>query len=76
MQLRDIAEFRKDYWKVLKDLMPEQEKIAFTEGGLLNVLTHKDHKNRRIVIFKCGSVWDPSQISEDSIFRMFYLRKK
>ncbi|KAG5673908.1 hypothetical protein PVAND_003909 [Polypedilum vanderplanki] len=71
--LRDIAEFRKDYWKVLKDLMPEQEKTAFIEGGLINILTHKDHKNRRIVIYKCGSDWDPSVISEDSIFRMFYL---
>ncbi|KAG5673906.1 hypothetical protein PVAND_003907 [Polypedilum vanderplanki] len=71
--LRQIAEFRRDNEKLLKDLMPEQEKIPFIEGGVVNVLTNKDHKNRRVLIVNSGKLWDPSVVSTDSMFRMFYL---
>ncbi|KAG5673907.1 hypothetical protein PVAND_003908 [Polypedilum vanderplanki] len=71
--LRQMAEFRKEHEKVLKDLMPEQEKIPFTEGGIINVLTNKDHKNRRVLIVNNGEIWDPAVVSSDSMFRMFYL---
>lgn len=70
-----MAEFRKEHAKVLKGLMPEQEKIPFTEGGIVNVLTNKDHKNRRVLIVNNGQVWDPAVVSSDSMFRMFYLSK-
>jgi retinaldehyde-binding protein 1 len=73
--LRDIAKFRKEYAKSVKDLMPVQEKIPFTESGLLNSFTHRDHKNRRIVVIKSGGAWNPDTVSEESIFRMFYLSK-
>lgn len=53
--------------------MPEQEKYAFQEGGVVNVLTTKDHKNRRILIVHNGKDWDPAVCSPDSLFRIFYL---
>jgi len=53
--------------------MPEQEKIPFQEGGVVNVLTTKDHKNRRILIVHNGKDWDPAVCSADSLFRIFYL---
>jgi hypothetical protein len=73
LQLRQMAEFRRDNAKLIKDLMPEQEKIPFMEGGVVNVLTNKDHKNRRVLIVNSGKLWDPSVVSADSMFRMFYL---
>lgn len=74
-QLRQIAEFRKSNWECLKDLMPEQVKIPFTEGNVVNVLTGKDHKNRRILIVKNGKDWDPAFVPADTLFRIFYLSK-
>lgn len=68
-----MAEFRRDNWKVLKDLMPEQEEKPFCEGNVVNILTLKDHKNRRILIVKNGKDWDPAICSADSLFRIFYL---
>jgi retinaldehyde-binding protein 1 len=68
-----MAEFRKEHAKVLKDLMPEQEKVPFTESGIINVLTNKDHKNRRVLVVNNGQIWDPAVVSADSMFRMFYL---
>lgn len=71
--LRQMAEFRKEHEKLLKGLMPEQEKIPFTEGNVINVLTNKDHLNRRVLIVNNGKIWDPDVVSADSMFRMFYL---
>ncbi|KAL7017314.1 hypothetical protein ACKWTF_010314 [Chironomus riparius] len=53
--------------------MPEQEKIPFQEGGVVNVVTTKDHKNRRLLIVHNGKDWDPAVCSADSLFRIFYL---
>lgn len=53
--------------------MPEHEKIPFTEGGAVNVLVDRDHKNRRILVVNSGKLWDPEIVSSDSLFRMFYL---
>jgi retinaldehyde-binding protein 1 len=68
-----MAEFRKEHAKVLDGLMPEQEKVPFTESNMVNVLTNKDHKNRRVLVVNNGGNWDPSVVSSDSLFRMFYL---
>lgn len=59
----------------MKDLTPEQEKIPFIEGNAVNVLTDKDHKNRRILVVNSGKIWDPEVVSSDSLFKMFYLSK-
>ncbi|KAL7038752.1 hypothetical protein ACKWTF_009683 [Chironomus riparius] len=71
--IRQIAEFRKEHWKLLKDLMPEQEKVPFIEGNLVNILTNKDHKQRRMLVVNGGKIWNPDQISYDCLFRMFYM---
>jgi len=55
--------------------MPEQEKIPFNEGNLVNILTNKDHKNRRMLVVNGGKIWNPDSISYDCLFRMFYMRK-
>lgn len=55
--------------------MPEQEKVAFTEKNIVNVLTNKDHKHRRILVVNSGKIWDPDTVSIDCMFRMFYMRK-
>lgn len=70
-----MATFRKEHEKLVKDLMPEDEKISFCEGNVVNVITNKDHKGRRMLIVNNGKVWDPSVVSSDSMFRMFYLSK-
>lgn len=71
--IKRIAEFRKEYSKLLKDLMPEQEKVPFTEGNIINILTNKDHKNRRVLVVNSGKLWDPDTVSIDCMFRMFYM---
>lgn len=55
--------------------MPEQEKIPFIDGNCVNVLTNKDHKNRRMLVVNSGKLWDPAIVSDESLFRMFYLSK-
>lgn len=72
-QLRRIAEFKRDYSDVLKDIMPEDEKQSFVEHDVVNVLTNLDQDGRRVLIVNCGRVWDPKKVSSDSLFRIFYL---
>jgi hypothetical protein len=72
-QLRRIAEFRKEHEKLLKQLLPQDEKKAFVEGNVVNVLTNKDHLNRRVLVVNSGKVWEPDQVSADQLFRLFYL---
>lgn len=72
-QLRRIAEFKRDYHEVLKNLMPEDEKQAFVENDVVNVLTNLDQDGRRVLIVHCGSIWDTKKVSADQLFRIFYL---
>lgn len=72
-QLRRIAEFRKEHENLVKELLPEDEKKAFVEGNVVNVLTNKDHLGRRVLVVNSGKVWDPDQVSADQLFRLFYL---
>lgn len=53
--------------------MPEDEKAAFTDSNIVNILTTRDQKGRRVLIVNCGDQWDPKQVSSDQLFRMFYL---
>jgi retinaldehyde-binding protein 1 len=71
--MRRIAEFKKDYAKVLDNLSPEMERESFTETPTLNILTNKDQKGRRVLIVQCGGLWDPKKVNTDSLFRMFYI---
>lgn len=71
--MRRIAEFRKEHEKVLKGLLPEQEKVAFTEGNIVNVLTNRDHLGRRVLVVNSGKLWNPDEVTADQMFRLFYL---
>lgn len=71
--MRRIAEFRKEHESLLKELLPDDEKKAFVEGKVVNVLANKDHLNRRVLVVNSGKIWDPDSVSADQMFRLFYL---
>ncbi|XP_060518929.1 clavesin-1 [Cylas formicarius] len=71
--MKRIAEFKKKYADILDNLLPADEKVAFTQRKVVNVLKDRDHKGRRVLIVNCGAIWDPSLVTTDQIFRMFYL---
>lgn len=52
--MRRIAEFKKNNFNMLNGLTPEQEKSSFTDHNIVNVLTNRDHKGRRVLIVNCG----------------------
>lgn len=68
-----MAEFRKENEKILKGLMPEQLKEQFINGNVVNILTGKDHKGRRILVLSEGSAWDPDVVTSSQIFQLLYL---
>lgn len=72
-QLRRIAEFKREYSALLKGLMPDDEKAAFVENDVVNVLTNRDQDGRRVLVVHCGELWDPKRVSADQLFRIFYL---
>lgn len=52
--MKRIAEFREKYKDLLGNLLPEQEKDAFTNHNVVNVLIDRDQKGRRVLIVNCG----------------------
>jgi retinaldehyde-binding protein 1 len=71
--MRRIAEFKLDYVKILKDLVPEDEKSSFVDNNVVNVLTNLDQDGRRVLVVNCGGVWNTKKVTADSLFRIFYL---
>ncbi|CAH1117990.1 unnamed protein product [Phaedon cochleariae] len=71
--MKRISLFKDKHKAIIDNLLPEDEKVAFTEHKVVNVLTNRDHKGRRILIVNAGATWDPSKVTSDQIFRMFYL---
>lgn len=65
-QLRRVAEFRKDYEKTLKGLMPDNEKVKFTfaNGNVMNVLTNKG--KLRHSVFESYHINPPLKITWDA----------
>ncbi|XP_055375738.1 clavesin-1 [Condylostylus longicornis] len=72
-KMRSTAEFRKENAALVRGLMPEMEKDAFCNHQVVNVLKNCDHKGRRILIVNVGKLWNPSAVSSDQMFRLFYL---
>lgn len=52
--MRRIAQFRKDYNSILDNLMPEDERVAFCDNDVVNVLTNRDQLGRRVLIVNAG----------------------
>lgn len=71
--MKRIADFKEKHKATLNNLMPEDEKEAITEHNVVNILTNLDHKGRRVLLVNAGETWDPSKVSSDQIFRLFYL---
>ena len=71
--MKRIAEFKQNNASLLDNLMPFDEKKAFLENNVVNVLKGRDHKRRRVLIVNSGKTWDPSKVSADQMFRIFYL---
>lgn len=72
-KMRSIAAFRKENASLVRGLMPEMEKKAFTEYQVVNVLKNCDQLGRRVLIVNCGQLWDTANVSSDALFRMFYI---
>jgi retinaldehyde-binding protein 1 len=58
---------------LVKVLLPEHEKKAFTEGNIVNVLKNKDHLGRRVLVVNTGKLWNPDEVSAEQLFKLFYL---
>ncbi|XP_011645132.1 clavesin-1-like [Pogonomyrmex barbatus] len=71
--MKRAADFKEKHAVLLHNLIPSDEKEAFTEHNIVNVLKDRDHKNRRILLVQSGKVWNPQKVTCDQIFRMFYL---
>lgn len=52
--MKRVAEFKEKNKALLENLMPEDERVAFTEHNVVNVLTNRDHKGRRVLLVNCG----------------------
>lgn len=52
--MKRVSDFKLKYKDILGDLMPEDEKLAFTEHNVVNVLTNRDQKGRRVLLVNVG----------------------
>ncbi|GBP06042.1 hypothetical protein EVAR_3280_1 [Eumeta japonica] len=52
--MRRIAEFKRDNASLLDGLVPEDERDAFLNHKVVNVLKGRDHKGRRILLVSVG----------------------
>ncbi|XP_046746642.1 retinaldehyde-binding protein 1 [Diprion similis] len=71
--MKRVADFKEKNAALLDNLMPQDEKAAFLENNVVNVLKGRDHKGRRVLLVNAGKSWDPSKVSADQMFRIFYL---
>ncbi|XP_015509823.1 retinaldehyde-binding protein 1 [Neodiprion virginianus] len=71
--MKRVAEFKEKNAALLENLMPQDERAAFIESNVVNVLKGRDHKGRRVLLVNAGKSWDPSKVSADQLFRIFYL---
>ncbi|XP_018329677.1 clavesin-1 isoform X3 [Agrilus planipennis] len=71
--MKRIADFKENNKALLDNLLPEDEKDAFVNHNVVNVLKDRDHKGRRVLIVNCGGTWNTSKVTADQLFRLFYL---
>ncbi|KZC14224.1 Clavesin-1 [Dufourea novaeangliae] len=71
--MKRVAEFKEKNASLFDNLMPTDEKVAFLEYNVVNVLKGRDHKGRRVLQVNPGKTWDPSKVSADQILRLLYL---
>ncbi|XP_078046646.1 retinaldehyde-binding protein 1 isoform X1 [Augochlora pura] len=71
--MRRAADFKHKNASLFENLMPSDERTAFLEHNVLNVLKGRDHKGRRVMVVNSGKTWDPSKVTANQILRLFYL---
>ncbi|XP_032668664.1 clavesin-1 [Odontomachus brunneus] len=71
--MQRIAEFKEKNAALLHNPLPSSEQDALLNNNIINVLTTRDHKNRRILLVHSGKLWDPSKVTSDQMFRLFYI---
>lgn len=71
--MKRAAEFKEKNATLFHNLLPIDEKFALLENNVVNVMTGRDHKGRRLLLVNSGKTWDPSRVSADQILRLFYL---
>ncbi|XP_051153411.1 retinaldehyde-binding protein 1 [Leptopilina boulardi] len=71
--MKRCAEFKQNNASLLNNLMPADERQAFLENNVVNVMKNRDNKRRRVLIVNAGKSWDPSKVNADQMFRIFYL---
>lgn len=71
--MRRAADFKEKNAALLHNLLPSDERTALIEHNTVNVMKNRDHKHRRVLLVNCGKLWDPSKVTADQIFRIFYL---
>lgn len=52
--MKRIAEFKNKQSQYLENLMPEDERDAFMNYDVVNVLTNRDQDGRRVMIVNVG----------------------
>jgi len=71
--MKRIADFKEKNKDLLANILPTDEADAFTNHNVVNVLTNRDQKGRRVLLVNCGGSWDTSKVTSDQLFRLFYL---
>lgn len=71
--MKRAADFKDKYATTVKGLMPDDEKAAMLDHKVVNVMTNRDHKGRRVLIANIGKLWDTKHLNGEQIFRLFYL---
>lgn len=71
--MKRVAEFKEKNAALVQDMMPNDEREALLEHNVVNIMKTRDHKNRRVMFVNIGKTWDPSKVTADQMFRLFYL---
>ncbi|EEB11399.1 conserved hypothetical protein [Pediculus humanus corporis] len=71
--MKRIAEFKEKHKNLLEGLMPADLERVMMEHDGVNVLINRDQDGRRIFVTNVGKKWDPSKVSNDQVFQLFYL---
>ncbi|XP_049775675.1 retinaldehyde-binding protein 1 [Schistocerca cancellata] len=71
--MKRAAVFKDKHSDLLRNLLPTDEQDAFVNHTVVNVLADRDHKDRRVLIVNCGGSWDPSKVTANQMFKLFYL---
>jgi len=71
--MKRVAKFKEDHKNLFANLKPEDLQAPFCEGGVVNILKDRDQEGRRVLVVKCGSNWNPKQVTTDHLSQIVYL---